>query len=215
MHVLLVYKVSRLFRHAFRGFQMIQEEIVEEGLRAVSVSQGIDTGDKKMWKAQLAMHGLLDDMLLDAIADHCREGLNGLFLAGHVTGALTVGYEAVEVPDAPQTNKGKPRTMPAVDEKVAGLIRQHFEWVREGMGLSEGLRRWRQAGGPSDRRSTTGKMSYQAYRRMLSNSRYTGLWHFGKKRNKWSSRKDYTRQEAAARGRGEGLPLRGTTGRQR
>ena len=71
VHVLLVYKVSRLFRHAYLGFRLIQEDIVEEGLRAVSVSQGIDTDDKRSWKAQLALHGLLDDMLLDAIADHC------------------------------------------------------------------------------------------------------------------------------------------------
>ena len=41
--VLLVYKASRLFRQAGKGYQFINEEVVEEGLRAVSVSQGIDT----------------------------------------------------------------------------------------------------------------------------------------------------------------------------
>lgn len=43
VHVLLVFKASRLFRVAHKGFQFFQEEIVEEGLRAVSISQGIDT----------------------------------------------------------------------------------------------------------------------------------------------------------------------------
>jgi DNA invertase Pin-like site-specific DNA recombinase len=198
--VLLVYKVSRLFRQAFRGFQLVQEEVVEEGLRAVSTSQGIDTDDKRTWKAQLTLHGLLDDLLLDAIADHCREGLVGLFLAGYVTGALTVGYKRVEVPGAPPTNRGWPRTMPAVDEETAALILQHFEWAREGLPLREGLRRWRASGGPSDRRSALGQMSYNAYRRMLGNPRYTGRWAFGRKRNSWSSKKDYTRQVDAPEG---------------
>ncbi|WP_345325790.1 recombinase family protein, partial [Novipirellula rosea] len=70
--VLLVYKASRLFRQAGKGYQFINEEVVEEGLRAVSVSQGIDTNDRKTWKLQLQIHGIMDDMLLDAIADHVR-----------------------------------------------------------------------------------------------------------------------------------------------
>jgi DNA invertase Pin-like site-specific DNA recombinase len=192
--ILLVYKVSRLFRQAFMGYQLIQQEVVEEGLRAISISQGIDTADERSWKAQLQLHGLLDDLLLDAIADHCREGLVGLFLGGYVTGALTVGYKPVEVPGAPPTNRGKPRTMPAIDTSVSELIRGHFELIRNGMPLTEGLRRWRAAGGPVDPRSTTRVMTYHAYRRLLSNVRYTGRWEFGRKRNRWSSKRDYTRQ---------------------
>jgi hypothetical protein len=137
---------------------------------------------------------VLDDLLLDAIGDHCREGLAGLFLRGYVTGALTVGYCAVEAPGAPPTNRGRPRTLPQPDPQAAALVRQHFEWIRDGLPLAEGLRRWRAAGGPCDRRSTIGRMSYGAYRRLLTNVRYTGRWEFGRKRNSWSSKKDYTRQ---------------------
>ena len=73
--VLLVYKASRLFRQAGKGYQFINEEVVEEGLRAVLVSQGIDTADRKTWKMQMQLHGMMDDMLLDAIADHVRSCL--------------------------------------------------------------------------------------------------------------------------------------------
>jgi DNA invertase Pin-like site-specific DNA recombinase len=192
--VLLVFKVSRLFRQAYLGYQLVQQEIVEEGLRAISTSQGIDTEDKKVWKAQLQLHGLLDDLLLDAIADHAREGLIGLFKQGFVTGALTVGFCAVEVPGAPKTNRGRTRTVPAVDPAAAELIRRHVAWHLEGMPLREGLRRWRAAGGPVDPRSTTGQMTYPAYRRLLSNPRLTGRWEFCRKRNSWSSKADYVRQ---------------------
>jgi DNA invertase Pin-like site-specific DNA recombinase len=191
---LLVFKVSRLFRVAYKGYAFFEEELVEEGLRGVSVSQGIDTRDEKTWKGLTYLHGIMDEMLLEAIADHVRSGIKSLFLAGYVTGALPVGYRPAEVPGARPTNRGRPRTMPQVVPEVAERIREHFRWIRDGMGIKEGWRRWVAAGGPHDPRSTLGHMSYAAYRRMLSNPRYTGLWAFGRKMNVWSSKRDYTRQ---------------------
>jgi hypothetical protein len=136
----------------------------------------------------------MDEMLLETIGDHVRSGIKSLFLAGYVTGALSVGYRPVEVPGGRPTNRGRPRTMPQIIPEAANLIRQHYEWIRDGMGLKEGWRRWVSAGGPCDPRSTIGHMSYEAYRRMLRNQRYIGLWAFGRKRNVWSSKGDYTRQ---------------------
>ena len=69
---------------------------------------------------------------------------------------------------------------PEVDPEVARLILQHFEWIADGMPIKEGWRRWVAASGPCDPRSTLGHMSYNAYRRMLSNIRYTGRWEFGR-----------------------------------
>jgi site-specific DNA recombinase len=194
--VMLVFKASRLFRQAYQGYQLIEQEVVEEGLRAVSVSQGIDTLDKKVWKAQIQLYGLLDDLLLDAIADHVREGQIGLFRQGFVTGALGVGFRREVVPGAPLTNRDLPRTRAALDPAGVDLIRQHADWLLHGMPMSEGIRRWRSAGGPADPRSSTGKMTYAAYRRLFINKRLIGVWEFGRKRNYWSSKKDYTCQVA-------------------
>lgn len=192
--VLLVFKVSRLLRVAYKSFQFVNDHVVEKGLRAISVSQGIDTRDEKTWKALMYLHGMLDDMLLDTIADHCRAGITSLFLDGYVTGALTLGYVGEVVPGAPLTNRGRPRKKPVIAEAVGKLIVQHFEWIRDGMSIREGWCRWVAAGGPCDPRSTTKTMSYSAYRRMLSNRRYTGLWAFGRRRNRWSSSLDYSIQ---------------------
>ena len=117
--VLLVFKVSRLFRQAFKGFQLIQEEVVEQNLRAVSATQGIDTNDTKTWKLQMQMHGIIDDVLIDGIADHVRAGLTGLHQKGWTTGAIGVGFRRKQLPDAPVTNRGLPRTVPEVDPEVA------------------------------------------------------------------------------------------------
>ncbi|MDM4015110.1 recombinase family protein [Roseiconus lacunae] len=192
--VLLVYKASRLFRSAGKGYQLIQEEVVEEGLRAVSVSQGIDTDDKKSWKLQLQIHGLMDEMLLDVIADHVRDGQKGLFLDQFTTGALSVGFVPEEVPNARKTNRGLPRTRPTVDPIAAALIQEHARLILCGMSLREGVRRWNEAGGPCDPRSSSGRMTYPAYRRLFSNPKLIGRWEFGRKRNEFSSKRDYVKQ---------------------
>ncbi|MDM4015138.1 recombinase family protein [Roseiconus lacunae] len=192
--VMLVFKASRLFRQAGKGYQFINEEVVEEGLRAVSVSQGIDTNDRKTWKLQLQIHGLLDDLLLDAIADHVRSGLTGLFLNKWTTGAIGVGYRRKEIPGAPPTNRGRPRTMPEVDPEAAELIREHARLLIDGMPIREGVRRWNQNQGPCDPRSSAGMMTYPAYRRLFSNPRLIGKWEFGRRRNQFSTKLDYVRQ---------------------
>lgn len=195
IRVLLVYKVSRLFRVAYLGFKFFQEEIVEEGLRAISISQGIDTADQKSWKHLAYLHGIMDEMLLGAIADHVRSGLANFFRMGYVTGALTVGYVGVEVPGAPLTKLLRPRRMPEVCKVTAKLIQEHFELIRKGTPIREGWKRWVAAGGPCDPRSS-GRMTYSAYRRMLSNPRYLGYWVFGRMRNQWSTKRDYNRPVA-------------------
>jgi DNA invertase Pin-like site-specific DNA recombinase len=191
---ILVYKLSRLFRVGYKGYAFFQEDVVEEGLRGISVSQQIDTKDEKTWRKLVYLHGIMDEMLLETIADHVRSGLKSLAGQGFVTGPLPVGFVPVEVPSAPLTNRGRPRTMPDVNPEVGKLIHQHFVWIRDGMPIREGWRRWVESRGPCDPRSTLGYMSYSAYRRMLSNPRYTGCFAFGRTRSVWSSKRDYARK---------------------
>lgn len=192
--ILIVFKMSRLLRSGYKSFGFVNEQVVEEGLRAISVSQGIDTDDQKSWKSLMYLHGMMDELLLDTIADHVRAGLANLFSEGYVIGALTVGYEGEDIEGAPLTNRGLPRRRPKVNERVRKLIQQHYEWIRDGMSIREGLKRWIAANGPYDPRSTTKRMTYSAYRRMLSNHRYRGVWAFGRKRNSWSSKRGYNLQ---------------------
>jgi DNA invertase Pin-like site-specific DNA recombinase len=191
---LLVFKVSRLFRVAYLGFKFFNEEVVEEGLRGVSVSQGIDTRQDNSWKQLCYLHGIMDEMLVSTIADHVRSGLKDLFLRGYLTGAPTLGYLAAEVPGAPPTNRGLPRTMPQIDPAFAARFRRHVQQHLDGVPLCQGWKSWVRDGGPADRRSRTKVMSYPSYRRMLANPRYTGRFAFGRRRNVWSTKRDYTRQ---------------------
>lgn len=142
----------------------------------------------------MQVHGLCDDILLDAISDHVRSGLRGIFEKGWTVGPVGVGYRRKILPDAPLTKTGKPRTIPEVDPVAAQLIRQHAKWLLEGMSYREGLRRWIEAGGPCDPRSTIGRMSPTAYRRLWKNRRLTGRWEFFRMRNQFSTKRDSVRQ---------------------
>jgi DNA invertase Pin-like site-specific DNA recombinase len=192
--VLLLFKLSRLFRQMHQAVKFIQEDLVEEGFRAVAVSQAIDTANEKAWRLQVALHGVMDEELLNAIADHVREGLIGLFLKGFTTGALPVGYYPKEVPGAPRTRRGLPRTMPAVEPRAAELIRQHYAWIADGGDITACWMRWRADNGPVDPRSDTREMSYEAYHRMLSRPAYLGVFEFCRKRNCWLSKRDTIEQ---------------------
>ncbi len=209
VHVVLVFKLSRLFRQAFKGYQWIQQEVVEMGLRAISVTQGIDTANHQSWKTLMQIHGMADDMMVEATADHVRAGLKGLFRRGYTVGALPVGYRRKVVPDAPLTNRSLPRTMPEIDHlgphqtgetidpvkpvvDVAAMIVRHYEMIRDGMSIREGWKRWVEEGGPADPRCPSGMMTYVGYRNMLSRRAYIGEWSYCRKRNVYLTRKDYS-----------------------
>ncbi|WP_339749073.1 recombinase family protein [uncultured Rubinisphaera sp.] len=192
--VLLVFKASRLYRQAYRGYQLIQQEVVEEGLRAISVTQQIDTNDSKQWKMLFQIHGIADEMLIEATSDHVRAGLKGMFSRGYTVGALSVGYRRKEVPGAPLTNRGLPRTEPEVDQYVGSKIVEHYMMIRDGVPIRQGWLKWVDEGLPNDPRSTSIHMTYIAYRNMLQREAYIGNWEFGRNRNQFSTKKDYTQQ---------------------
>jgi hypothetical protein len=191
--ILLVFKVSRLFRVGYKGARFIQEEVVDEDLRAISVSEGLDTANPD-WRSRLGLQGIIDENTLTVNTDFARSANRKRFRQGYAMGAATLGYQREVIPDAPPTRSGKPSCRDVIDPQVAALIVQHFEWIRDGMPVTEGWYRWVTEGGPVDKRSKSGHMSYPAYRRMLSNKRYMGHWEYGRRRSKWSNKRDYVRQ---------------------
>lgn len=183
--VLVLFKLSRLFRRAHKSTAFINEHVVDRGMRAVCVTQSIDTSSGKAWRLLVAMHGAMDEELLNAIADHVRAGLVGIFQNGWSTGPLPVGYMPVVVPGAPPTNRGKPRTMPGVEPKTAAMIVEHFSLIADGMPLRQGWLKWRRDGGSCDPRATTKQMSYHAYHRMLSRLDYIGIRKYCRTTSIW------------------------------
>lgn len=193
--VLLLYKLSRLLRTCYKSVAFVQEEIIEAGRRAISVTQHVDTQEASNWRKLVYLYGLMDESLLDTIADHVRSNLKQLFENGYCVGGLTLGYDAVVV-EGPLTKLGKPRKKPALNSDFKKMFNTHVDLHLGGMAIVEGWRLWVRNGGARDPRSKGPRMSYPSYRKMLSNPRYTGLWAFGQKRNVWLSKRECVVQNA-------------------
>ena len=64
--VLLVSEIGRLFRAKLYGFTFIQENVVDRDLRAISVSDGIDTANERAWKRRIRMYRRMNEMVSEA-----------------------------------------------------------------------------------------------------------------------------------------------------
>lgn len=192
--VLLVFMVSRTFRNSYKGIQFFQECIVDDGLRAVSVGENIDTADSSMWKKQLMLQTMMDEFLLDSIASNVGSGLRNLAKQGFLVGSLPPGYKPQEVPGGRPTNLGRARMVPAVDPNFAMRIVQQFEWVRDGMPLAEAHRRWVNFETTTGFFAGNGPMKASTHRKIFDNRRYAGDWTFGTLTTKWNSKRDYARK---------------------
>jgi len=188
--VFAVFKLSRLLRTCYKSVGFIQEEVVDQGLRAISVTQNVDTDDKGNWRKLTYLYGLMDETLLTSIGDHVRSSLKTLASNGYSIGAMTAGFDRVVV-EGPQTKAKGPRTKPAVNERFREMLNRHVQMHLGGMSIAEGRRRWiADDGARVYRKEYKNPISVSAYRAMLSNPRYTGLFAFGRKKNEWNSKRE-------------------------
>ena len=173
-----------LLRTGYRSFQFVNEDVVDVGFEGRSAtSQGIDTRDEKIWEGPdvFARH---DGRKCSSIPLPITAGLGlktlfqaRLYHRGH-SGWFTV---LAEFPGAPASLTA---CLPLHDAagrsgRPPKLIQQHYEWIRDGMTIREGWRRWVGCRAtpcyiPLDARLL---MSCQGYRRMLSNPHL--LWAAG------------------------------------
>lgn len=79
---MIVFRLSRLFRSSHRSQCFVLEEVVEPGLRAISVAENIDTSRGKGWKVLATIQSMADEMQVDACSDHVRIALEGVFRDG-------------------------------------------------------------------------------------------------------------------------------------
>ena len=195
--------VSRWFRKLLTGLVFIRDEIVDNGVRAVAKMEKIDSNDES-WEMFAAFHLILAEKQVAALSEFVRMGHKAKFLSGQIIGACPLGYYPIPDPNGGLTKSGVAKTVPAIHQKVAALIVKHFEWVANGLSLSEGCRRWNQevlSWPPEERmfafdpRATSPEMSLEVYRNMLGRKAYRGYWEHGKRKNKWVNKNERPIQE--------------------
>jgi site-specific DNA recombinase len=192
---LLVFSTNRFFRKAYKSIKLVEEEIVERGLRCVFVKSGIDTGDKDRWRLHLQMLSGLDEAYSTIYAESIRESHVGLASQMLVHGTLAVGYRGEPIPGQ-FTKRRRPRCIVAIDEAAAPYVRQVFTWFAiDLLHIDEIVRRLNDdPEAPRPPKSEDDRWSHKAVLHLLKNPRYIGIWDYGKTESRWISSADYSRQ---------------------
>jgi hypothetical protein len=204
VQVLLVFTTNRLYRKTYKALQFVEEEVVERNIRCLFLKSGVDSADEKRWRMLLQVHAMTDEFVAGMYADNVRAAHEGLFHKKLVLGTITFGYRPRAVPGAP-TRRKRARCEYEVDPDAAAWVRKVFAWyVEERLSIAAIVQRLNDdASAPLGPKAVSGRWTRLAVRLLLANPRYRGLWVYGRTKNVWQSRKDYTRQVPRERPLGE------------
>lgn len=117
--VIVVDDLTRLSRDNVE-VQTLTRRLTFAKVRLVTVSDGVDT-NRKGYKLEVGMRGLMGEMYLDELADKTHRGLMGRALEGASAGGLPYGYEV--------TSTGHR----AIREDQAAIVRRIFAEYLSGM----------------------------------------------------------------------------------
>lgn len=196
IEVALFFATNRLYRKMYRSLKFVEEELVERGIRAIFISQGIDTSDEKRWRTTLAYHAMFDEQAGANSADHIISTLLiGLVTQGLVSGSIPFGYQGDPIPGR-LTRKRKPSRMLVVDPVVAHYVRLIFYWyVHEDLSIDEIARRLNNDPNcPPPPKASIHGWRHPSVIAVLRNTISRGLRAYGWTKRLWISSKDYARQ---------------------
>jgi DNA invertase Pin-like site-specific DNA recombinase len=189
--ILLLFATNRFFRDRTQSIEFVENRIVARGLRAVFVTNGIDTANTKQWKRTLQCFAFIDEMVVGLYSDTIRATTEGLLLQGYVYGRIPLGYYGAPVPGT-VTRNGKERCRLAVDPETSTWPIRIFDWfVREGLYRADIIRRLNDD--ESAPKPPSGRWTVKTLTRLLKNARYRGEWSYGATETRWLRDKDYAR----------------------
>ena len=188
------FSTSRLFRKAYNALRFVEEQLVGRGIRAVFVKEGVDSADERGWKLLYQIHAMTDELVGGMNADNIRAAHEGQFLRGQVCTTLALGYRGRELPGE-LTNRGRPTRVVEIDPEAAKYVAQVFSWfVHDGLSILEVARRLNADPDAPKSPKGSGPWTHTAVRILLANTRYRGLWAYGRTKATWQAEADYVRQ---------------------
>ncbi len=193
-NVLLALTTSRLYRKNYNAMKFIEEDVVEQGIRAIFVKSRLDTADDEDWRMKLQFYAILDDMYSKVIVPSIHAAHETLFLAGMVCTSLPLGFTGQEVPGE-FTRQNRPRRKIVIDTETAPWIQRLYQWYLDGKSTNQIAQDLNDdPAAPAPSKSMTGFWTQPLVRRHLISSVYRGFWSYGAKESEWSSEKDYNKQ---------------------
>ena len=184
--VVLVDDLSRLARDNYLMLSILAE-LHFEGIRVVSVADGLDSEDQEA-TLSIQIRGIFNELQLRDLKQKTLRGQRGQKERGFSVGERTFGYKSVPVGEMRMDKKGRPRPdgyKMEIYAPEAAVVLRIFKSFADGQSLTAIVRTLNQEGVPGRIRSSKG-WSPATITRILGNEKYTGRWVW----NKTESRRD-------------------------
>jgi len=184
--VVLVDDLSRLARDNHLMLSIIAE-LHFEGIRVISVADGLDNTDEESTLA-IQVRGIFNELQLRDLKKKTLRGQIGQKERGFFVGEKTFGYRSVPVGEMKMDKKGRPRPdgyKMEIEPKDAAVILRIFTSYAEGTSLTQIVKTFNEENVPGSIRSTKG-WSPATISRILDNEKYAGRWVW----NRTESRRD-------------------------
>jgi site-specific DNA recombinase len=184
--VVLVDDLSRLARDNHLMLSIIAE-LSFEGIRVISVADGLDTDDEESTLA-IQVRGIFNELQLRDLKKKTLRGQIGQKERGFFVGEKTFGYRSVPVGEMRMDKNGRPRpegyTM-EIEPKEAAVILRIFTSYTDGISLTQIVKTLNEESVPGSIRTAKG-WSPATISRILDNEKYAGRWIW----NRTESRRD-------------------------
>jgi site-specific DNA recombinase len=182
----LVDDLSRLARDNHLMLSIIAE-LHFEGIRVVSVADGLDSTDEESTLA-IQVRGIFNELQLRDLKKKTLRGQIGQKERGFFVGEKTFGYQSVPVGEMRMDKKGRPRPegyKMEIEPKEAAVILRIFTSYADGESLTQIVKKLNEENVPGSIRSAKG-WSPATVSRILDNEKYAGRWIW----NRTESRRD-------------------------
>ena len=184
--VVLVDDLSRLARDNHLMLSIIAE-MSFEGIRVISVADGLDSNDEESTLA-IQVRGIFNELQLRDLKKKTLRGQRGQKERGFFVGEKTFGYRSVAVGEIRMDKKGRPRPegyAMEIEPAQAAVILRIFTSYADGLPLTKIVKTLNEENVPGAIRAAKG-WSPATISRILDNEKYAGRWAW----NKTESRRD-------------------------
>ncbi len=183
--VLYFHSLSRLARESVITMPMLKRLVYNFGVRVISVTEGIDSNNDN-WELIASIMSIVHERYVKDLAENVLRGQEGVILDGLCVGDCCFGYSSVPIPGSEQgrSRNRKPKKQYEINKITAHWVIRIFYWfVVERRTLRWIARELNRLGAPKDHRSSTKPWHHRYIAELLENSKYVGLWPWGKKKN--------------------------------
>ncbi len=182
--VVLVDDLSRLARDNYLMLSILAE-LHFEGIRVVSVADGLDSEDEEATLG-IQIRGIFNELQLQDLKKKTLRGQLGQKQRGFCVGERTYGYKSVPVGEVRMDKKGRPRPegyRMEIEPREAAIVLRVFTAFGDGLPLTRIVRMLNEEAVPGRFRASKG-WSPATVSRLLDNEKYSGRWIWNKRANR-------------------------------